>query len=149
MRLDELFMPDPRYTRGYGRNNVLMLTSLSYLLTMLAALHGNDMFAATASGNLAVTSFIYHMTKDIHYFWVDQAAVYLYAVATIHAALFKGTTFHKAIVAGTVLYSIFVYHVGYAYTCYIWDPDCHIATSHHAAMHFIPALAGLLTFLIE
>jgi hypothetical protein len=149
MKLEELFMPDPRYTRGRGRNEVLMFTSLSYLFTMFAALHGNDMFAATAAGNLAVTSFLYHMTKDIHYFWIDQIAVYLYAVATIHAALFKGTSIHKAIVAGTVLYSIFIYHAGYMYTCYIWDPDCHTATSHHAAMHFIPALAGILTFLIE
>ena len=149
MRLDELFMPDPRYTRGDGPNKVLMLTSMTYLLTMLAALHGNDMFAATASGNLAVTSFIYHMTKDIHYFWVDQAAVYLYAVATINAALFKGTNLHKAITGFTVLYAIFVYHVGNVYKCYVWDPDCNVATSHHAAMHLIPALSGIATFLIE
>lgn len=149
MKLDELFIPDPRYTRGDGPNRVLMLTSLAYLVTMVAALYGNDMFAAAASGNLAVTSFIYHMTKDIHYFWVDQVAVYLYAVAATHAALFKGTTFHKALVGGIVLYSIFLYHVGYAYTCYTWDPDCHLATSHHAGMHFIPAFAGIMTFLID
>ena len=142
-------MPDPRYTRGDGPNRALMLTSLTYLLTMLAALHGNDMFAATASGNLAVTSFIYHMTKDIHYFWVDQVAVYLYAVAAINAAIFRGKVVHKSLAACTVLYSIFVYHVGNVYTCYTWDPDCNVATSHHAGMHFVGALAGILTFLIE
>lgn len=145
----EFLAPDPRYTRADAPNRVLMLTSLSYLMPMLAALHSNALYAAIACGNLVVTSVIYHMTKDIHYFWVDQVAVYLYVVAAVYEVLFKRKAFHQVAVGVLCVYATAIYHIGYVNSCYIWDTDCSLSTAHHAGMHFVGALAGALAFLSE
>lgn len=145
----ELLAPDPRYTRADAPNRVLMLTSLSYLMPMLAALHSNALYAAIASGNVVVTSVLYHMTKDVHYFWVDQAAVYLYVVAAVYEIVFKGKEVYQVVVGVLCIYAVAIYHIGYVNSCYIWDSDCSLSTAHHAGMHFVGALAGALAFLSE
>jgi len=149
MDIQALLVPDPRYTREDAPNRVLMLTSLSYLMPMLAALHSNALYAAIASGNVVVTSVLYHMTKDVNYFWVDQVAVYLYVVAAVYEIVFKGKEFYQVVVGVLCIYATAVYHIGYVNTCYIWDTDCSLSTAHHAGMHFVGALAGALAFLGE
>jgi hypothetical protein len=149
MDIDGLLAPDPRYGREDAPNRVLMLTSLSYLMPMLAALHSNAVYASVASGNLMVTSVLYHMTKDVHYFWVDQAAVYLYVVAAVYEVFFKRRSVHHVAVGVLCIYVTAVYHIGYVNSCYIWDADCSLSTAHHAGLHFVGALAGALAFLSE
>jgi hypothetical protein len=116
---------------------------------MLAALRYDFMFAAAASGNLMVTSFLYHMTKDVHYFWVDQAACFLYVVAAVHASFFYKRRFHQILVAAIMIYTTTVYYYGYLNQCYIWDSDCSMSSAHHAGMHVTSALAGAITFLVD
>lgn len=149
MKLDELFMPDPRYTRTDAPNRILMISSMAFLLPMIAALRSGSMFAAAVSGNLMVTSFLYHMTKDVHYFWVDQAACFLYVVAAVYEVFFNRRMFHQILVAAITIYTMTVYHYGYLNHCYIWDSDCSLSSAHHAGMHIVGALAGAVTFLIE
>lgn len=147
--MDELFIPDPRYTRTDAPNRILMASSIAFLLPMAAALKADAMFAATASGNLMVTSFLYHMTKDVHYFWVDQVACFLYVVAAVHVVFFYKRTFHQILVGVIVVYTMTIYHYGYLNQCYIWDSDCSLSSAHHAGMHIIGALAGAITFLTD
>ncbi len=149
MRLDELLTPDPRYTRPDAPNRVLMLSSLSFLMPMMAALYANAMYAAVAAANLMVTSVIYHMTKDVYYFWVDQVAIYLYIVAAVYEVFFKRKMFHQILVGMLAIYSTCLHHYGYMNTCYIWDNDCGLSSAHHAGLHFVSALAGTLAFLVE
>lgn len=149
MRLDELLAPDPRYSRSDAPNRILMASSLMYMLPMLAALKMNSIYTAAVCGNLVVTSFIYHMTKDVNYFWVDQVAVYLYVVAAVYESFFKRKMLHQIIVAAVSVYAITIYHYGYLNQCYIWDSDCSLSSAHHAGMHIISALAGAITFLTE
>jgi hypothetical protein len=149
MRLEELLAPDPRYTRTDAPNRVLMASSMAFLLPMLAALKANSMYAAAVSGNLVVTSFIYHMTKDVHYFWVDQVACFFYVVAFVYEVFFKKHFFHQILVAMITIYTMTIYHYGYLNQCYIWDSDCSMSSAHHAGMHIVAALAGATTFLTE
>ena len=149
MKLDELIAPDPRYSRQDAPNRILMASSLTFLLPMMAALRANAMYAAAVSGNLAVTSFLYHMTKDIHYFWVDQAACFLYVVAFVYEVFFKKQFFYQILVAAITVYTMTIYHYGYLNQCYIWDSDCSLSSAHHAGMHVVAALAGAMTFLTE
>jgi len=149
MKLDELLEPDPRYSRQDAPNRILMASSLTFLLPMMAALRANAMYAAAVSGNLAVTSFLYHMTKDIHYFWVDQAACFLYVVAFVYEVFFKKQFFYQILVAAITVYTMTIYHYGYLNQCYIWDSDCSLSYAHHAGMHVVAALAGAMTFLTE
>lgn len=149
MKLDELLAPDPRYSRQDAPNRILMASSLTFLLPMMAALRANAMYAAAVSGNLAVTSFLYHMTKDIHYFWVDQAACFLYVVAFVYEVFFKKQFFYQILVAAITVYTMTIYHYGYLNQCYIWDSDCSLSSAHHAGMHVVAALAGAMTFLTE
>jgi len=149
MKLDELLEPDPRYSRQDAPNRILMASSLTFLLPMMAALRANAMYAAAVSGNLAVTSFLYHMTKDIHYFWVDQAACFLYVVAFVYEVFFKKQFFYQILVAAITVYTMTIYHYGYLNQCYIWDSDCSLSSAHHAGMHVVAALAGAMTFLTE
>jgi hypothetical protein len=149
MKFDELFAPDPRYTRVDAPNRILMLSSLCFLFPMLAALHSNAVVAAVAAANLTVTSVIYHMTKDVYYFWVDQVAIYLYVVAAVYEAFFKRKLFHQVVVGALCVYSTSLYHYGYMNTCYIWDTDCSLSSAHHAGLHVVGALAGAITFLAE
>ena len=149
MRLEELLAPDPRYNRTDAPNRVLMMSSLAFVLPMLTALRANSMYAAAVSGNLVVTSFLYHMTKDIHYFWVDQAACFLFVVAFVYEVFFHKKMFHQILVAIITIYTMTIYHYGYLNQCYIWDSDCSMSSAHHAGMHFVSALAGAITFLTE
>lgn len=149
MKFDELFAPDPRYTRVDAPNRILMLSSLCFLFPMMTALHSNAVIAAVAAANLTVTSVIYHMTKDVYYFWVDQMAIYLYVVAAVYEAFFTGKVFHQVVVGVLCIYSISLYHYGYMNTCYIWDTDCSLSSAHHAGLHVVGALAGAITFLAE
>jgi hypothetical protein len=128
-------------------NPVLMATSLTFLMPMLAALHSDSLLAAIVCGNMAVTSFIYHWFKDPTYFWIDQIAIVLYMIAGVYEAFFKKQTFHQIVVGAICLYTTCLHHFGYAYTCYIWDDDCSVATQHHAGMHFVSAIAATLIFL--
>jgi hypothetical protein len=130
-------------------NPVLMATSASFLLPMLAALHSDSLYAAIVCGNMAVTSFIYHWSKDPYYYWIDQVAIFLYMVAAVYEAFFKKQQLHQILVGAICIYATALHHFGYAYTCYIWDDDCSVATQHHAGMHFVSAIAGALTFLME
>lgn len=145
----DLLAPDPRYGRSDAPNRVLMASSLAFLLPMMAALRTDSMYAAAVSGNLAVTSFLYHMTKDVHYFWVDQAACFLYIVAFVYEVFFKRHFFHQILVAAITVYTMTIYHYGYLHQCYIWDSDCSMSSAHHAGMHIVAALAGAATFLTE
>lgn len=147
--MDTLLSPDPRYPRGDAPNRILMFSSLTFLLPMVAALKADSVYAAAVSGNLAVTSFLYHMTKDVHYFWVDQAACFLYIVAFVYEVAFKKHLFHQVLVAILAIYTMTVYHYGYLNQCYIWDSDCSLSSAHHAGMHVVAALAGAITFLVE
>lgn len=149
MKLDELFLPDPRYNRTDAPNRILMASSLSFLLPMIAALKADSMYAAAVSGNLAVTSFLYHMTKDIHYFWVDQFACFLYVVAAVYEVVFHKKLFHQVLVGAITIYTTVIYHYGYLNQCYIWDSDCSLSSAHHAGMHIVSALAGAVTFLVD
>ena len=130
-------------------NPVLMATSASFLLPMLAALHSDSLYAAIVCGNMAVTSFIYHWSKDPYYYWLDQVAIFLYMVAAVYEAFFKKRRLHQILVGAICIYATSLHHFGYAYTCYIWDDDCSVATQHHAGMHFVSAIAGALLFLME
>ncbi len=114
---------------------------------MIAALQSDAIYAAIAAANLTVTSFLYHMTKDVNYFWIDQIAIYLYIVAAVYEAFFKRKMFHQILVGTITIYSICVYHYGYMNTCYIWDTDCSLSSAHHAGMHCVAALAGTIGFL--
>lgn len=116
---------------------------------MMAALKGGSMYTAAVSGNLAVTSFFYHMTKDVHYFWVDQVACFLYIVAAVYEVSFHKKLFHQVLVAAIAIYTMTIYHYGYLNQCYIWDSDCSLSSAHHAGMHIVAALAGAVTFLVE
>jgi len=149
MRLDELLAPDPRYTRYDAPNRILMASSLFFLLPMMSALKANATYAAAVSGNLAVTSFLYHMTKDVHYFWIDQAACFLYVVAFVYEVVFHKKFFHQVLVSAITIYTMTIYHYGYLNQCYIWDSDCSLSSAHHAGMHVVAALAGAITFLTE
>ena len=149
MKLEELLAPDPRYTRTDAPNRVLMASSLAFLLPMMTALRANSMYAAAVSGNLVVTSFLYHMTKDIHYFWVDQSACFLFVVAFVYEVFFHKQMFHQILVSIITIYTMSIYHYGYLNTCYIWDSDCSLSSAHHAGMHIVGALAGAITFLTE
>ena len=149
MKLDELLAPDPRYPRGDAPNRILMASSLTFLLPMMAALKAGSIYTAAVSGNLAVTSFLYHMTKDVHYFWVDQAACFLYVVAAVYEVFFHKKLFHQVLVAAITIYTITIYHYGYLNQCYIWDSDCSLSSAHHAGMHVVAALAGAAAFLVE
>lgn len=149
MKLEELLAPDPRYTRMDAPNRILMASSLSFLLPMMAALKADAIYAAAVCGNLVVTSFLYHMTKDVNYFWVDQAAVFLYIVAFVYEVFFHKKAFHQVLVAMLTIYITVIYHYGYMNRCYIWDSDCSMSGAHHAGMHVIAALAGASTFLTE
>lgn len=149
MQLDELFIPDPRYTRTDAPNRVLMASSLIFLLPMLAALKANSIYGAAVSGNLAVTSFLYHMTKDVHYFWVDQAACFLYIVAFVYEVFFNKRMVYQILVGAITIYTTMIYHYGYLNQCYIWDSDCSLSSAHHAGLHIVSALAGAITFLTE
>ena len=122
---------------------------MAFLLPMFAALKADSMYAAAVSGNLVVTSFIYHMTKDIHYFWVDQVAIFLYVVAFVHEVCFKKRMIHHILVAAITIYATTIYHYGYMNQCYIWDSDCSLSSAHHAGLHTVSALAGAITFLTE
>jgi hypothetical protein len=133
----------------FTANPVLMATSLSFLLPMLAALHADSFLAAVACGNMAVTSFIYHWSKDPYYFWIDQVAILLYMITIVYEVVFKGDTFHHIMVGAICVYTTCLHHFGYAYTCYIWDDDCSVATQHHAGMHFVSAIAAVLIFLTK
>jgi hypothetical protein len=132
---------------GQGPNPILMASSLAYLIPMIAALQSNAFYAAVVSANLMVTSVLYHWSKDPHYFWVDQVAVYLYLVAAVYESFFKGKTSHQILVAVMGVYATCVYHFGKAHECYVWDTDCSVATQHHAAMHMVSAVAGSTLFL--
>lgn len=145
----ELLRPDPRYTRSDAPNRILMASSLVFLLPMMAALKADATYAAAVSGNLAVTSFLYHMTKDIHYFWVDQLACFLYVVAAVYEVFFHKKLFHQVLVGGIAVYTMVIYHYGYLNHCYIWDSDCSLSSAHHAGMHVVAALAGAITFLVD
>lgn len=145
----ELLRPDPRYTRPDAPNRILMASSLTFLLPMMAALKANSVYAAAVSGNLAVTSFFYHMTKDIHYFWIDQLACFLYVVAAVYEVFFHKKLFHQVLVGGITVYTMVIYHYGYLNQCYIWDSDCSLSSAHHAGMHVVSALAGAVTFLVD
>jgi hypothetical protein len=145
----ELLRPDPRYTRSDAPNRILMASSLVFLLPMMAALKADAMYAAAVSGNLAVTSFLYHMTKDVHYFWVDQLACFLYVVAAVYEVFFHKKLFHQVLVGGITVYTMVIYHYGYLNHCYIWDSDCSLSSAHHAGMHVVAALAGAITFLVD
>lgn len=149
MELSVLLAPDPRYPRADAPNRTLMMSSLCFLLPMIVSLHADSIYAAAVSGNLMVTSVLYHMTKDIHYFWIDQIAIYLYVVAAVYEALFKQKMFHQVLVGAIMIYATFLYHYGYMNTCYIWDTDCTLSSAHHAGLHVISALAGAITFLKE
>jgi hypothetical protein len=149
MKLEELLAPDPRYTRTDAPNRILMASSMAFLFPMIAALRANSMYAAAVSGNLVVTSFLYHMTKDVHYFWVDQAACFLYVVAFVYEVFFKKQFFHQMLVAMITVYTMTIYHYGYLNQCYIWDSDCSMSSAHHAGMHIVGAFAGAATFLTE
>jgi hypothetical protein len=126
-----------------------MASSLVFLLPMMAALKADAMYAAAVSGNLAVTSFLYHMTKDVHYFWVDQLACFLYVVAAVYEVFFHKKLFHQVLVGGITVYTMVIYHYGYLNHCYIWDSDCSLSSAHHAGMHVVAALAGAITFLVD
>lgn len=145
----ELLRPDPRYTRSDAPNRILMASSLVFLLPMMAALKADATYAAAVSGNLAVTSFLYHMTKDVHYFWVDQLACFLYVVAAVYEVFFHKKLFHQVLVGGIAVYTMVIYHYGYLNHCYIWDSDCSLSSAHHAGMHVVAALAGAITFLVD
>lgn len=147
MRWEELLAPDPRYPRVDAPNRILMVSSLSFLMPMLAAFHADAVYAAIAAANLVVTSVLYHMTKDVYYFWVDQAAIFLYVVAAVYEAFFKRKMFHQILVGVLTIYSTCLYHYGYMNTCYIWDEDCGLSSAHHAGLHFVSALAGAIAFL--
>lgn len=149
MKLEELLAPDPRYSRIDAPNRVLMASSLVFLLPMMAALKVDAVYTAAVSGNLAVTSFLYHMTKDVHYFWVDQVACFLYVVAFVYEVFFHKKTFHQVLVAMITIYTMMIYHYGYLNHCYIWDSDCLLSSAHHAGMHIVGALAGAITFLTD
>lgn len=114
---------------------------------MFAALHSDLLYASVACGNMAVTSFIYHWSKDPYYFWIDQFSIFLYMIAAVYEAFFRKQTFHQIVVGAICVYTTCIYHLGYAYTCYIWDDDCSVATQHHAGMHFVSAIAAILIFL--
>jgi hypothetical protein len=116
---------------------------------MVAALKADSMYAAAVSGNLVVTSFLYHMTKDVHYFWIDQAAVFLYVVAFVHEVCFRKQTFYHILVSMIAVYAVTIYHYGYMNSCYVWDVDCSLSSAHHAGLHIVSALAGAITFLTD
>lgn len=147
--MDTLLAPDPRYTRPDAPNRILMASSLMFLLPMMAALKADALYTAAVSGNLAVTSFLYHMTKDVHYFWIDQLACFLYIVATVYEVFFHKKLFHQVLVGGITIYATVIYHYGYLNQCYIWDSDCSLSSAHHAGMHIVSALAGAITFLTD
>lgn len=149
MKLEDLLAPDPRYSRGDGPNRILMASSLVFLLPMMAALKADAIYTAAACGNLVVTSFLYHMTKDVNYFWVDQIACFLYVVATVHEVFFHKKLFHQVLVGAITVYTMVIYHYGYLNHCYIWDSDCSLSSAHHAGMHIVAALAGAITFLTD
>lgn len=147
--MDVLLAPDPRYPRSDAPNRILMASSLAFLLPMIAALKSDSMYAAAVSGNLAVTSFFYHMTKDVHYFWVDQFACFLYIVAAVYEVMFHKKVFHQVLVGVITIYTTVIYHYGYLNQCYIWDSDCSLSSAHHAGMHIVSAIAGAITFLVD
>lgn len=147
MKLEELLTPDPRYTRPDAPNRVLMLTSLSFLMPMMTALHANAVYAAIAAANLTVTSVFYHMTKDVYYFWIDQLAIYLYIVAAVYEVFFKEKFVYQILVGALAVYSMTLHQYGYFNSCYIWDEDCVTSSAHHAGLHFVSALAGAIAFL--
>jgi hypothetical protein len=149
MKLEELLPPDPRYTRSDAPNRILMASSMAFLIPMMASLKANSMYAAAVCGNLVVTSFIYHMTKDVYYFWVDQVAVFLYVVAFVYEVFFNKRMVHQILVGILTIYATTIYHYGYLNQCYIWDSDCSLSSAHHAGMHIVSALAGAMTFLTE
>ena len=130
-------------------NPVLMSSSLLFLLPMFAALRSDSTYAAVASANLTVTSVIYHWSKDPGYFWIDQIGIFLYVVAMVFEAFFRKQMFHQILVGAITIYSMCIYHYGYMQECYIWDVDCKTATQHHVGMHFIGAMGGLLTFILD
>lgn len=130
-------------------NPVLVATGMTFLIPAVAALHGNAIIAAIASLNLMATTIVYHWSKDQDYYWIDQIAIFLYIVAIVYEAFFKRRMFHQILVGVICIYTTCLHHYGYMHTCYIWDDDCSTATHHHAAMHFVAALAGALTFLVE
>jgi len=145
----ELLTPDPRYGRMDAPNRILMASSLIFLLPMMAALKADAIYAAAVCGNLVVTSFFYHMTKDVNYFWVDQAAIFLYVVAFVYEVMFRKHMFHQILVGILTIYATTIYHYGYLNHCYIWDSDCSLSSAHHAGLHIVSALAGAITFLMD
>jgi hypothetical protein len=147
MKLEELLAPDPRYGRTDAPNRILMASSLSFLLPMMAALKADAVYTAAVCGNLVVTSFLYHMTKDVTYFWIDQVAVFLYVVAFVYEVLFHKKKLYQVLVAIVTVYVTVIYHYGYLNECYIWDSDCSLSSAHHAGMHVIASLAGAITLL--
>lgn len=149
MKLQDILAPDPRYSRTDAPNRILMASSLAFLLPMMAALKADAVYTAAVCGNLMVTSFLYHMTKDVNYFWVDQIACFLYVVAAVYEVFFHKKAFHQVIVGAITIYTMTIYHYGYLNHCYIWDSDCSLSSAHHAGMHIVGALAGAITFLID
>jgi hypothetical protein len=133
---------DGKYPKRCAPNPLLATTGMLYGLPMLTSLHANAWYAAVASANLMVSSVLYHSTKDMYYFWVDQIAIYCYVVIGVYEVLFRKSMYHHILLCMLGVYT------AYLYPFHVMNEEYTTSTYHHAAMHAITAGVGALIFLV-
>jgi hypothetical protein len=120
-------------------NPYLVASSICFILpTTIAAYYQVwDLYASNIS--VVIISSIYHSTKNVYIFWVDQAMVLFYTCTFIRFCMRNNLNYLSI---STLLYSMYIYYIGYRYTLYIWSVNSIEANLYHISMHIAALLSN-------
>jgi hypothetical protein len=118
-------------------NPILVASSLLFIIPVAMA---KDWAVFNVSMFLALISSMYHATKNLTLFWVDQVAVYIYVIYISYRLNMIGKNLEWFI---PILYSTIVYHIGYLNKRFIWSTNPMEANISHVSMHLSAVYPGI------
>ena len=115
-------------------NPYLVASSLTFIIPTTLAAYNQQWLHYSILLNLMLMSSLYHATKNITLFYLDQVACFALTASTIRLSLINN---HYTVPITTIGYTIGTYYGGYMYNTFIWSPDKSVATFYHVIMHIV------------
>ena len=135
--------------------NICFYTSFLFLINTILAFNCNYLIYGLVFFLLFITSTLYHYDKNSKYEIIDKIAVYTVVIYGGYIIIKKIIEKQKneiynlidilylLIIIGTFILTIYLYHIGYIYNKYCYDPDKFKAECTHGLLHFISMIGHL------
>ena len=146
-----IFQTDYESETQYLTQNLLVFSSLFFLVNVVVAFRYGYYFYSFLFFSLVITSILFHTYKNLYIFVIDKIVIFmifLYGSYMLYHKFRMNKIGLISLIVVTFLLTVYFFYFGYLTKSYCYDPDVVVGNCYHSLIHVIGAFGHQMIVLL-